>query len=176
VGDGRLFDSDPVAEVFEHYKVTVPGKADSRLTQPTRKLIKRALDERPIDRLKLAINGLAVSQHHIDGGWLGIQYAIGKVKQSETPGDRIDMMAAKAPAQSNSSDGGVTVDELLRTVPSDRHWIIRDTMSLVIAAIKRGERAEREEEMLRRSPGVEPIIVTARVDQPPEFKGWRRVS
>jgi hypothetical protein len=96
--DSRLFATPDVGqEIHDFYRTTVPGKSGSRLTSEARKIIKVALEQRDADTLKRAIIGLASSEHHRDGGWLALKYAIGKVKQGEVVGDRIDMMAAKAP-------------------------------------------------------------------------------
>lgn len=118
LGDGleepKLFEvPDLVAEVFECYRTTVPGKERSKLTRQTRAIIARALEVRDVDIVKRAIRGLAGSEHHREGGWLALQYAIGKVKVSEDVGDRIDMMAAKAPGRSAPAGGPQKLADLL---------------------------------------------------------------
>lgn len=112
--DALFVAKDLTEEVFELYRTRVPGKENSRLTRETRKLIEKAISERNVELVKRAIIGLSMSDHHIDGGWTALRYAIGKTKQTETVGDRIDMMAAKAPHNAAAPNGRITVEELLK--------------------------------------------------------------
>lgn len=175
----RLFDApDTVREVFDFYCATVPGKANSRLTQQTRKLIKRAMEERPVDQLKTAIRGLATSDYHRTNGYLALNYAIGKTKQTETVGDRIDMMAAKAPTHVVHADGRSSLNELLASVsPEVRSLVLED-----VAQVRRMHQntthgptlrlGNQALERLRGKPArIEPII-----GEDGKLTGWRRVG
>jgi hypothetical protein len=87
----------PINIVWAHYQTTIPGADKKRLTPKVERVIRAALEVREIPMLLKAISGLGASEHHRDGGWIAIEYAIGKVKKGESVEDRIDAMAAKAP-------------------------------------------------------------------------------
>jgi hypothetical protein len=154
-----------VDETWELY-ATLMEKPRAVLTPKVRKWIADA-HKHDVEMTRQAIRGLAASDYHRQNGYVGIEYAI-KPKAGETMEGRLSMMAAKAPAI--RADGRTTVDELLRTVPSDRHWMIRDRMSHVIQAVRRGERDEQAEEELRKYPGVEPHFEGG------VLKGWKKVT
>lgn len=159
--DGKLFDvPDLVREVHRHYCETVPGKANGRLTTETRRMIAKALDERPVELVKRAITGLAVSPYHRDGGWLGMQYAIGKVKVGEVIGDRIDMMAAKAP-RGDVSVIGVAIGTLRTEQAKETAWgLVGDVdRALTSPSAMNVEIARNAEAWLRERVGV---VVTSR--------------
>lgn len=98
----------PIDFVWAHYQAAIPGGDKKRLTARVERVIRAALEVREPPMLCQAISGLAASEHHRDGGWLAIEYAIGKVKKGESIEDRIDTMAAKAPL--DAVVGGARVD------------------------------------------------------------------
>ena len=174
--EAKLFETpDLITEVHELYRTTVAGKQRSRLTPTTRHLIAKALDERDVETVKRAVRGLAHSDHHRDGGWTALKYAIGKVKRDETVGDRIDMMAAKAPT--TSANGRAKLSELLVNVSPG----VRDVMATRIRRVREMyayphhepsvEMGREALEQLRKAPArIEPIIYDGRLT------GWQRAK
>lgn len=170
-----LFDvPDVEQEIHDFYCATVPGKANSKLTKEQRKLIRKALDERQVETIKQAIVGLAQSEHHAEGGWTALKYAIGKVKVSETVGDRIDMMARKAKPQT-ARDGSRTLDGLYAKFPSDARDIVQswieDVRSMLRNPANRGLKTTGEARLQRlRERGIELEIDGDRI------AGWKEVN
>jgi hypothetical protein len=171
----KLFEpADPVQEIFDHYRAVVPAKERSVLTPEVRNLIVKALEERPLDECLKAVTGLSKSEHHIDGGYLHIKYAVGKIKLNETAGDRIDTMSAKAPK--THDDGLLTVADVISGLSAEIASMVRLRMGHVAAKLRTPDLAPTValgNESLRllreRTPFVEPVFEGVRL------AGWRRV-
>lgn len=168
--DGQATDEpDEVQRVWQHFLQATGTR--QRLDKTRRGIIRNALGLRTVEQCREAIDGLVG-----DPWWrenrprLELRYALrGNHANGESDEDRIDKMREKA-NKAKSSDGRLTVDDLLQGVPSDRQWIIRDRMSRVIQAGNRGQRDETTEEQLRTTPGIEPTFEDGK------FQGWRKVS
>lgn len=110
---------DPVDEVWDHY-VERLKRPRAKLDAKTRKWIADAIKACGVEECKRAISGLAVSEHHREGGWLGIEYAL-KPKAGQSIQSRVEMMAAKAP---RSAGGSTVVKDLLAVFsPSQRERV-----------------------------------------------------
>lgn len=110
---------DPVTEVWDHY-VERLKRPRAKLDAKTRKWIADAIKACGVEECKRAISGLAVSEHHREGGWLGIEYAL-KPKAGQSIQSRVEMMAAKAP---RSAGGSTVVKDLLAVFsPSQRERV-----------------------------------------------------
>lgn len=161
---------DPVVEVWDHYTKTL-DRPKAQLTPKVRKWVADAIKSVGVDQCKLAIDGLAASEYHRTNGYVGIEYAL-RPKQNQTIESRVAFMASKAgPATSEVT----TVSELLRSVPSDRHEIIRHHVEKVYAM----QRSDREHiqnigrdalSWLREHPPfIEPVFDGIKL------RGWRKL-
>lgn len=103
---------DPVDEVWALYE-TLLRRRKRKISSKERGWVSKAIKACGVEQVKLAVRGLAASEHHRSGGWTGIEYAV-RPKANETVESRITMMAAKVPAHdSQAADGRLTVQELL---------------------------------------------------------------
>jgi len=124
--------ASPVAELWEHYRHVIP-EGQSRYNGERKAELRAALKVRDLETCKRAVEGLRVSAHHNgqnDAGqkWLELKYAIGKAGKPSV-GDRIDTMAAKAPAQ--SAGGLVSLQALLaRFSASERELVSTRTLEV----------------------------------------------
>lgn len=177
---GQLFDAgDPITELWDHYRQHVP-EGQKQLTAERKRELKSALKARSLEDCKLAVVGLSRSPWHNgqnDTGakYLELRYAIGKVKQAEAIGDRIDTMAKKAGTQ--SSDGTVPVRELLQTVPSGGADIVLLRMDRVRAMIEHPDDqakhvagVEAKRQLREAPPRCEPVV------DHDKLLGWRRTA
>jgi hypothetical protein len=82
------------------------------LTPKRRRWIRHAHEACGVEQTQQAIRGLAVSQYHHENGYLGIEYALGPIRQGQSIESRVEMMAAKAP-QVRSPYDTLTVEQLV---------------------------------------------------------------
>jgi hypothetical protein len=95
-----------VGKVWAHYQATVPNGSRYALNATRRGIIERALKVRDVEACCRAIEGLAGSKHHLEGGYMDIRYALrGKPRDGESDDERIDKMASKATAAASSNGG-----------------------------------------------------------------------
>lgn len=170
-GQQRML-ADPVEDVFNHYR-TALERPKAQLQPKVRRWISDAIEAVGIERCKRAIDGLAASEHHRQGGYVGIEYAL-RPKVGQTIEGRVAMMEAKAP---NSSNGQTTVADLLASVPSGGHDIVRTRMENVRRMYEspdhEGTRRlgqESARQLREAVPHIEPVIEQCRI------VGWRRVE
>lgn len=171
--EGKLFEApSPELQVWEHWlKATASAQ---KLDSTRRGIIRNALKLRSVEQCCEAIDGLVN-----DPWWrtnrprLELRYALrGNHAKGESDEDRIDKMREKA---CSSTSGKTTVAQLLATVPSEAHDIVRSRMEKVIAATRSDREATKHaaETALRQlrehPPYIEPEYADGKVT------GWRRV-
>ncbi len=155
---------DPVREVWDHYQQALE-RPKAQLTPKVRRWISDALQAVGVDECKRAIDGLAASEHHRQGGYVGIEYAL-KPKERETIEGRIAMMAAKAPTGAN---GQTTVDSLVARLPSEVQTMVRSWITDVEVWLRspehRGLKATAEARLreLRDKAHMVPVIEDGRI-------------
>lgn len=161
--------SDDTTRVWAHYQATVPGGERYQIDAKRRSIIRNALKVRPMDRVLLAIDGLAVSPHHNGHNdrrkkYLGINYALQGIG-AESNDERIDKMADLAGPSATGADQSIpsAAREMVRT----RQRLVED-MLLNPGDADRAARAGDSERYLRETWGL-----TAQLVQ--EMGGAKRV-
>lgn len=175
----QLFEApDNVERVWAHYQSKVKGASRRKLDSTRRSMIRNALKVRDVEVVLRAIDGLAASPYHNGANeqrteYLDIRYALkGNSNRGESNEARIDTMADKA-GGGTGAKGTTTVAELLASVPSGAHDLVRLRMQRAREYLEQSAGSAEGEETLRQlreaPPHVEPVVAGGRV------VGWARV-
>lgn len=115
-----------ISVLWQHYQQTIPNGSRYKFDARRKRIIRRALEYRTVDECRRAIDGLAASDYHVQNRYLDIQYALGL--RNESPDERIDKMAIKAPHVAGSSS--VPSDEPAKLTPDQEDRLDEDVHAI----------------------------------------------
>jgi hypothetical protein len=93
-------------KLWEHYQRTRPHGERCKLGDAEKRLIRNALAVRDLEECKAAVTGLFRSDYHVQGGYVGLKYALLGGGRSPDVGTTIDRLAHLARTGSNGSGRG----------------------------------------------------------------------